>query len=91
MKQRRGTTCQVSAFEIDPPPDGGVFGPHPWIAVATAHASKIVKDAASIQHVQISMRASALTEAGAMEEALRALLAQLDAQAETGRIHRAGE
>jgi len=83
-------TYQVTAFCLDGPPQDGVTGAQPWMAVATAHVFdrhvevKGLTPAGVILSGEamriISGKASAASEAGAVVAAVQALLFQLDAQ-----------
>jgi hypothetical protein len=90
MSHRRGMTYQVTAFCLDDPPQDGVTVPQPWMAVATAHVfdrhvkvngltpAGVILSGEAMRI--ISGKASAASEAEAVEAALQALLFQLAAQ-----------
>jgi hypothetical protein len=91
MTHRRGVTCQVTAFQIDNPPDDGVTGPHEWMAIATAQVYNPNPETGGVLTAEeavlagavmevIHGRARAATQEGAMVTALEALLFQLEAK-----------
>lgn len=91
MQQKTGTpglTCQVTAYYIEDPPSDGVTGPHPWLAIATAHMYDPEPDTGGRLNAETAIlagavlrifqaRASAMTQPQAMEEAMSALFEQL--------------
>lgn len=87
---RRGITCQITAFEVrDPPSDPDAAG-RKWLAVASAHVYdpsieveglKPGEAALSGETMRVIVgRAAADTEAQAMAAALQACLFQLTAK-----------
>ena len=90
MSHKRGMTYQVTAFRIDDPPQDGVTGPQPWMAVATAHVFDPRTEVKGLTPAGVILsgevmriidgKASAATEAAAVTAALQALLFQLKAK-----------
>jgi hypothetical protein len=88
---RRGTTCQISAFEVLEAPRDPDHPPRTWMAVATAHVYDVNAEAPPLTPAQVVLagqtlqvvtaRAFADTEAEAMTLALKALQFQLTARA----------
>jgi hypothetical protein len=94
MSHRRGVTCQVTAFHIEPPPDDGVKGPHEWMAIATAQVYNPNPDSGGVLTHETAVlagavmevvhgRASAATQEDALVTAVKALLFQLEAKGYT--------
>jgi hypothetical protein len=91
MTHRRGVTCQLTAFHIANPPDNGVYGPHEWMAIATAQVynpnperggiltSETAILAGAVMEV-IHGRATAATQEDALVTALKGLLFQMEAK-----------
>lgn len=87
---RRGVTCQISAFEIGNPPNDPSTLDRKWVAIATAHAYDPSVRVAGFKPGQealvgetmrvFSGRAFGDTEAQAMSAALQALLFELTAK-----------
>jgi hypothetical protein len=91
MSYRRGVTCQVTAFQIDSPPDDGVKGPHEWMAIASAHVynpnpetgGRLTPETAVLAGAVMDVvhgRATAATQEDALVTAVRALLFQMEAK-----------
>jgi hypothetical protein len=87
-KATPGITCQVSAFYLQDPPDDGFTGPHPWLAIATAHVydphpptgGKLTPDGAVLACVvmrTLEAKVTALTQPQAMQGAIGELFARL--------------
>lgn len=87
MCYRRGTSCQVSAFEVPNPPADPDAAGRKWMAVATAHVYDenvrvpglpVGQEALAGETMRVlAGRAFADTEAQAMTAALEALLFEL--------------
>ncbi len=93
MTERITVNCQITVFHVADPPDGGVFGPHEWLAIATAHVYYAeIRPPGLKTHAEAILtgevmrplhgRGSAETELGAMTAALEVLLMQLNAYRE---------
>ncbi len=91
MKYRRSVTCQVTAFQIENPPDDGVKGPHEWMAIATAQVYNPHPETGGVLTPETAVlagavmevvngRATAATQEDALVTALKALLFQLSAK-----------
>jgi hypothetical protein len=85
-----GITCQVTAYYLQDPPDDGVTGPHPWLAVATAHmydphpatGAALTPDGQILAGVTMRTfegKTTALTQQQAVQSAVAALFARLEA------------
>lgn len=83
-----GITCQVTAYHVEHPPYDGVMGPHPWLAIASAHmydpapdtGGRLNADAAILAGEVMRIfqaRATAKTQGQAMEAAMSLLLSRL--------------
>jgi hypothetical protein len=98
MNVRRGMTCQITAFQLSPPPDGGGVVPsHEWMAIATAEVFDSHPDVRGLETAEqvvltgaamrvIEGRAGADSQAAVMKAALRALLEQIEARTAKGRV-----
>jgi hypothetical protein len=84
-----GLTCQVTAYYVEDPPYDGVFGPHAWMAIATAHIYDPEPDTGGRLNAETAIlagavmrtfhaRSSAMTQKAAMEAAMAGLLEQLE-------------
>jgi hypothetical protein len=87
MKKTAKTSIQVSSFHVDEPPDSEVFGPHPWLALASAHVYSEEQSPAELTRDQalttgfvlqvLEGRGTAVSEGEAIMAAVKNVLFQL--------------